>query len=557
MDELSLLKIERANWSILLDTQNFYAAFQAYNIYIEKLRNINGFSDKVNNEIQLSKKFFQLKLNIFADKFLNEKNYAQAVELYNYAFKIDNKDINSIKNYITCLEKLNHHDLTLMLLKYLESISANNPDALKYVYSKYFTLEHYTNALETMKKYIAIKGEENLTAAEYDDLGIFYEKYSNITHKRIDRENSYHAFAKASDLAPEVHDYANNATVIAHTLGDIELARKYWDRILKINKMNNESKYYYSMFCLRTGNFENWHKYYDGRLKKEHDRPYYPELKNTMWNGTQDLSNSTLLIYCEQGYGDTFWIWGYMPRICKLAKNVIFIVQDSIYDLLKDNEYGVKVYSKDTVNSDDLIYDFYIFSMSVPTVLKLDRNNISVGEGYIKPDTELINSIKNKYFSDNKFKIGISFKGHTSGNASRNIDIKEFLLLDELENIEIYNFTKGISDKEFEIFKKNKVKNIVNDFKNFNETAAALINCDLILTSDNCILNLAGAIGVKTFALFNWAYELRWFDLSGDNVIYYTNVKPYICDDLDNWQSVMTIAVNDIKNFIQSKQESL
>ncbi len=557
MNELSLLKLERAKWSSYIDNNDIKKAVEYYNLYIEKLKKINPQDNKVQDEINLAKNFFQLKVTYIANKLLNEKNYTKAVELYNYAFKNDNRDINTVKNYITCLYELKHHDLTLMLLRHLESISGNNYDALKYIYIMYFTMEYYSNAIEAIKKYITIKGEENITPAEYDDLGIFYDKYSSITHNRSDRENSYYAFAKASDLAPDVEKYANNATVIAHTLGNIELARKYWERILKINKMNNESKYYYSMFCLRTGDFENWHKYYDGRLKKEHNRPYYPELKNTMWNGTQDLSNSTLLIYCEQGYGDTFWIWGYMPHIIKLAKNVIFIVQDCIYDLLKDNEYGVKVYSKDTVNIDDLIYDFYIYSMSVPTALKLDKNNISVGEGYIKSKPELIFLMKNKYFSSNKFKIGISFKGHTDGNASRNIEIKEFLLLDELENIEIYNFTQGISDEEFKIFKNNKVKNIVNDFKNFNETAAALINCDLLLTSDNCILNLAGALGVKTFALFNWAYELRWFDLTGENVIYYTSVKPYICDDLDNWQSAMIPAVNDIKKFILSKQESL
>ena len=39
-------------------------------------------------------------------------------------------------------------------------------------------------------------------------------------------------------------------------------------------------------------------------------------------NDQEDLSNSTLLVHYEQGYGDNFLMFGYMPRLVKLAKKV-------------------------------------------------------------------------------------------------------------------------------------------------------------------------------------------------------------------------------------------
>ena len=99
-------------------------------------------------------------------------------------------------------------------------------------------------------------------------------------------------------------------------------------------------------------------------------------------------------------------------------------------------------------------------------------------------------------------------------------------------------------------FYYNKINNIAKDFRNFADTAAAIENLDLVLCTDNGLLNLAGALGKKTFALFNYDREFRWFDLSGENVVYYDSVKPFVNDDIDNWQSSIQPAINEIKKLI-------
>ena len=63
----------------------------------------------------------------------------------------------------------------------------------------------------------------------------------------------------------------------------------------------------------------------------------------------------------------------------------------------------------------------------------------------------------------------------------------------------------------------------------------AIKNLDIVVTTDNCIMNLAGALGIKTYAIFNWSYESRWFDLTGENTIWLTSVKPFVNNEMDNW----------------------
>ena len=70
---------------------------------------------------------------------------------------------------------------------------------------------------------------------------------------------------------------------------------------------------------------------------------------------------------------------------------------------------------------------------------------------------------------------------------------------------------------------------------------------DLVISTDNVILNLAGALGVKTYGVFNKFTEYRWFDLSGEDVKWYKSVKPYQAKDMNIWKDVIGTIKKDIK----------
>ncbi len=93
-----------------------------------------------------------------------------------------------------------------------------------------------------------------------------------------------------------------------------------------------------------------------------------------------------------------------------------------------------------------------------------------------------------------------------------------------------------------------KITSIGKTFNNFTDTSAAIKNMDLVITTDNVILNLAGSLGVKTIALFNKETNYRWFKTTGENVGWYNCVKPLQVDYEDNWNSVFSQLVNIVAN---------
>ena len=299
----------------------------------------------------------------------------------------------------------------------------------KYLMIRYNEQKDYTNAGIYADKYL--KTAMNPSAEDYNYAGCVYNsKYMNVSQNTIDATKSYYYFDKASDLKPDKHLYAKNATIMASKINNYCGGRKHWYRLFNMDSpLTNDDFYDYAAFCLKTGNIKKWGEYFDYRFQKETTPTQFPRITGPRWRG-EDLTNKTLLVYFEQGFGDTILMFGYMKRLKSLANEVIYVVQKSLYPLLKDNKIGVTVFPSDDEKVRYLKFDYYIPSMSIPIVLGLNKNDISVGESFIEVDENSIKEFRDKYINDNhKINIGLSVRGSITGDLSRDIDSESIKLL--------------------------------------------------------------------------------------------------------------------------------
>ena len=70
---------------------------------------------------------------------------------------------------------------------------------------------------------------------------------------------------------------------------------------------------------------------------------------------------------------------------------------------------------------------------------------------------------------------------------------------------------------------------------------------DLMVTTDNGVMNLAGALGVPTFGLFNSITEWRWFKTTGEDIAWYKSIKPFQCTSDNNWGPVISQVVEEVE----------
>ena len=103
-----------------------------------------------------------------------------------------------------------------------------------------------------------------------------------------------------------------------------KLLIKYKDRIKNDHKFYN----YLALTSLYDGNFEDGWKYYEYRYSKTVD--FFKNIKE--WTGEKIISKN-IVVFNEQGLGDSIQFSKYLIPLTKIAKNVTFVVQDNVKSL--------------------------------------------------------------------------------------------------------------------------------------------------------------------------------------------------------------------------------
>ena len=189
------------------------------------------------------------------------------------------------------------------------------------------------------------------------------------------------------------------------------------------------------------------------------------------------------------------------------------------------------------VNKSNINISFDNNNKSFDNNKRFDNNNIKViKQNKIKDikDTKDINDFnynKNEqYYNNYKYKENGDYHKNDMNNKNE--------LLNQTRNILTNNCERDIN---INLDNYKNYKNIIDlgsGFKNFDDTAGALANIDLLITVDTSVAHLAGALGVKTFMLLPYCPDWRWFD-NDNKTEWYDSIKIFKQSNPKTWDDVI------------------
>lgn len=431
-------------------------------------------------------------------------------------------------------------DLALDFLKFYEEKESNLPLKLLTLGNFYnLKLKDYKKAIKYYEHYLKIDETKSVI---YTILASLYAK----AYGDLSLEDQVRYFEKAYKLKPNDRLVLHGLAFGYEKLKNLKMANKFYEKLIQNNPTETDF-YNYGAFLISCGEFESGHNYFTHRFSTgdknlEYPIPYAPEKR---WNLKSDISDKVLLIHYEQGFGDTFMYCRFVPMMKNLAKQVIFVVQDSLYDLIKNSKIisdGVMVVPE--CQSENLEYDLHMALLDTPFVLKISAQNLPLCEKYLEVEDDKVKVYADKYLNkSNKIKVGICLHGNKNANyKGRDLELSKMQEVFNLKDVEFYLLTE---DKETEI--QNLIP-LGETFETFTDTACAVKNMDVVLSTDNVILNLAGSLGVKTLGLFTKYPNFRWFKLSGNDVGWYKSVRPVQIEDFDCNSALVSNLINYISD---------
>ena len=412
------------------------------------------------------------------------------------------------------------------------------PDALHLLGLTYHQKNSTKKAIELIKKAISLSPKNPLY---YHNLAMLYDSLKN-------EESSKENFLKAVNISPNYKNahlaYYNLAIGFANN-GKLEVALNYYNKALSLSPNFHDARWNRSLTLLQLGNFEEGWKELESRFSKKSptDSRTFPKPKLTDLN----IKDKTILVICEQGFGDAIQFARYLPLIKQKGAKIILECKKDLAELFKNSFEIDKILIKNSpISSYD--YDFYIHLMSLPALFDTTLKTISNSVPYLKPSQELVDKFK-IYFNKNSFNIGIVWSGNPKqeNDKNRSITLGQFKELLEIPRVKLFSLQLGqskLSDKN--------ILDLSDKISNFNDTAAIIQNLDLIISVDTSVAHLSGALNKPTFVLLSSRADWRWL-LERSDSPWYPSMKLFRQKNPDSWSAVFQEVKEEIINLINNK----
>jgi tetratricopeptide (TPR) repeat protein len=435
-----------------------------------------------------------------AISYFKKRDFSKAIEVCKKLLINNNENFETLFLLSTIYIELNNIELANSFIKRAIRLNSNHPA----VFNNLGIINKRLNNLEEAKiNYLkAIKLKPDFAEA-YNNYGLLC-----LDLKKYKESTKY--FKEALRYKKNYNECYTNLGLALHELKNYKEAILNYNNAIKIKSDCAISHWNLGLAQLKLGNFEDgWTEYEWGKRCNFRTNKYQDK---SSWSG-QDLSEKTILLYCEQGLGDAIQFSRYIEYISKIAKKIIFQVPSSLKELLKNIRTNNKI---NIITNDDEpeTFDYTCSIMSLPSILKTNTENIPLNIPYIIIENDLNQKWKEKLTNKN-FKIGIcsqaekkNLRGH-----ERSFDINILKKISELKNVELISLEK----KDKEKIDSNK-KITVTEFENldnnnaFLDTAAIINNIDLIITCDTSVAHLSGALGKNTLLILKYNSDWRWLE---------------------------------------------
>lgn len=268
---------------------------------------------------------------------------------------------------------------------------------------------------------------------------------------------------------------------------------------------------------------------------------YYREVyKNSVrWNGADDLKDKDIIIYCEQGFGDTIQFVRYIPKLKEYGCRVHLHCPSPLHRLLNKCTVGIdSIFDKEIEELPK--HDYHSLTMSLPFVL----GEVETPVPYIHCN-EKMNDIHS-----NKFKIGIAWEGNPdhSNNGERSCPLGLYRRIHDLPEVELYTVQQSIHNV-------NYIKGCEDmclygaSLNDFYDTATLMNSMDLIVSIDTSVLHLAGSLARPTIGLLSFNRDGRW----DCNINWYPNTTYISQTTPGDWETVSQALETQVKSLIESR----
>lgn len=377
----------------------------------------------------------------------------------------------------------------------------------------------------------AIKLNSNYTEA-YNNLAVAYFESGSLD-KAIEALQT--AVIKNPNYPPSYCNLGN----LVRVKGYPDLALQYYEKALELDDQYVDAKWNMALCYLQLGDFRLGFELYEQRRLLPEYNPVLKDLDARLQYQGQSAPQKRLLLYTEQGFGDSIQFVRFVSSIRPKVAQVILCCQRELVRLFKCLSGITQVVSADEPLPE---YDMHCSLMSLPFVLR-DELTIS-GRPYIQVPDGLNDVVR--ILNRGRFKVGLVLNARHPANKSISIDTFG-PVLDVAEDVCFYLMQNPVG---IDCLRFTNLIDISDALKDFLDTAVALKHLDLLISVDTATLHLAGAMGMRAFGLLPFASDWRWGG-NLDKTSWYESIRIFRQSSYNDWSKPLQQLKGELKKVLK------
>jgi hypothetical protein len=326
---------------------------------------------------------------------------------------------------------------------------------------------------------------------------------------------------------------------LAHN--QVERARACYHRSLAVQPGEPAALWNLGIVDLLTGDFLRGWQGYERRFDVSGAPPRRP-LPIPLWKG-EPLADKRLLLYAEQGLGDTIQFVRYARHFAKQGARILIECPQPLHRLLRQIDCVEEWYVPPTAQAANA--DYQLPLLSAPALVATTPANILSSEGYLSAADHSRQRWSEWLGTRGRNKrVGVVWAGNPNHKNDRNRSLPVHLLpgLAAARCVDWVSLQKGVAAPD-----SLPMRDAGPELDDFEATAGLIVNLDLVISVDTAVAHLAGALGHPVWILLPFAPDWRWM-LDRTDSPWYRSARLFRQPSPGDWQTVIgqiTEALND------------
>lgn len=457
---------------------------------------------------------------------------AEALGHYARAIELKPNFPEALLNFGNALQTLGRYDEAIARYAGALRLKPDFAEALLNTGNALQALERNAEAVAQYEKALALRPD--FAEAHYH-LGCVLEK--------VDRRDDAAAhYERAIALRPDYPQPHNNLGNILRALNRYEEAIAQFERACAIKPDFGQAHWNEGAARLAIGDFEiGWQKYewrrLLGVLKLRGPQP--------LWLGGGELRGKTILLFAEQGLGDTLQFVRYAPIVARQGARVVAEVQPELKSLLASIP-GVTVCARGEMLP---LFDWQTPLLSLPYTLGTTLETIPAEVPYLFPAAEKLAQWRSQVETRGRLKIGFKWRANETTGSNKSIPLELLRPLMTMPGIRCVALERDVLDGDAQLLREyGDVAAPGTQLLDFADTAAIASMLDLVISVDTSVAHLAGALGRPLWLPLQFGADFRWLRDRSDSP-WYPSARLFRQRSPGDWPGVVAGLTEELAAF--------